>query len=248
MSPTVLVVGAGGALGAELSVGLREAGWDVSAMGATSETAEGEPAARFDLSQDAGVRALAETLRGMRPRLVVNAAVDYPPLVGDAALDEVMRAGLRSYAVNALGPGLALESLLREEPDDYGMTFVQIGSDSVFADNYPLYSMSKLSVHVYMASLAKRSHKWGIWIGNLLLGPLYTRERRAQFEGIAQRRDVSARRVEAEFVRRLHGNYAIDAPIDLGSCVASVLFLASLGADGNGAVVRIDGGAGGNQP
>lgn len=107
MTRQALLVGAFGQVGRQLPRYLSQDGWDVAA-----------PArAEFDLTDE---RAVLESLRTLRPELVINAAA-----LSD--VDGCSRAPLLAWKVNAFGP-----ILLAEACRTTGAKLVQLSTDYVF--------------------------------------------------------------------------------------------------------------------
>ncbi|MFC9718371.1 SDR family oxidoreductase [Micrococcus luteus] len=248
MDRRVLVIGAGGGLGSQISVSLKDCGWRVSGCGRNVPNAVADVFEEFvqvDLGAEDAVEKLISSLPSTEYRLVVMNAVDYGPKGCD---DPELADMERVFRVNALNPYRLLRGLVNEIPLTVQCSIVVVNSDAIFGANRTsgTYAASKAALRVFTSALADVCRGTNVSVATLLLGPLKDSKKMEMIRETARRLGRAEEDVIRMFLSRTNSYFVIDDLIDLRACVRSIEYLAAVGSAGNGMLCRLDGGAAGS--
>jgi NAD(P)-dependent dehydrogenase (short-subunit alcohol dehydrogenase family) len=172
-----LVFGASGGLGRALAVGLRDQGYEATALTRRPAPDWSGPQLRFDLEDEASLAAAAAELKDGAPirRVIVATGL----LHADGVAPERSAAALNApqllhlYAINAVGPALIAKHFLpllpRAEPSVFAALSARVGS---IGDNrlggWHSYRASKAALNMLIRTMAielKRTRPHAILVG-----------------------------------------------------------------------------------
>ncbi len=169
--------GASGGLGRALAVGLRDQGYEATALTRRPAPDWPGPQLRFDLEDEASLAAAAAELKDGAPirRLIVATGLLHAEGVAPERSTAALNAAqlLRLYAINAVGPALIAKHFLpllpRAEPSVFAALSARVGS---IGDNrlggWHSYRASKAALNMLIRTLAielKRTRPHAILVG-----------------------------------------------------------------------------------
>lgn len=240
-----IVLGSSSGLGQYLTERLRTSGWRV--VGVSRHPSHDDDVA-LDLQSPNAPEELLQVLQFQQPDLVVNCAVIYPKLGEDEpSPTNLVREIQRQFVVNAAVPYAAIDAWIRHGGFEQQCVYIHCSSDAVYSVQ-PVsagYPASKLAAHALVNALAKRAKGSRLAVSTLLLGPLATPPKLAELRRIAVARQWSLKHTTEVYLSRANPNYVQTKLIELRTCFAAVKFLHDAGAQANGALIRLDAGAGG---
>ncbi len=169
--------GASGGLGRALAVGLRDQGYETTALTRRPAPDWPGPQLRFDLEDEASLAAAAAELKDGAPirRVIVATGLLHADGVAPERSTAALNAAqlLRLYAINAVGPALIAKHFLpllpRAEPSVFAALSARVGS---IGDNrlggWHSYRASKAALNMLIRTLAielKRTRPQAILVG-----------------------------------------------------------------------------------
>lgn len=248
MTRAVLVTGAGGALGSALCQYFVSRGWQVTGVvrETNADLLEGLPeltVVEADLSSEAGLDRVSQACQQPLDLLVHAAVMNsrQPDELDGTSLDAIFR-------VNASAPYRISQRLLARTDTDQRLTIVCINSEAIFhADaSSGVYAASKAALRVFTSALANSARGTASAVASLVLGPLSTPDRQAEFTTLAERHGQDPKALARVLLARSNPDLVIDEFIPLEACCNAVEHLYHMGKIANGTTYRLDGGSSGS--
>lgn len=244
-----IVIGASHGWGAYLATRLVEEGWEITAVGRRPEPdlpgPDGPRYLQADMATPAGVETVADELRQQAPSLIVYNAVSYGPRTATLPPLADVEA---TFKVNAIVPYHLLLDYFTQRPSEDFCTCIMINSDSIYhANKYSgVYAASKSALRVLTSALSSACQSRNAAIATLLFGPLADTANFDKLREVAAATGADMDLVTRRYLSKSNQWYVIDEFLAYESCVKSVLYIASVGRDGNGMVCKLDGGSSGS--